>query len=128
MKIVINNTCGFQISQEALDRYNELRRERGYGGGKLTYKISREQDRQDDLRCDPIFVRVVEELGERAHRRSGRFTIYKLNDEYYNERLWEFREFDGATWVELNDRAIELWRELQQLRPQSDRLNSNNTM
>jgi len=112
MKVVGSGVGGgFRISDEAWARYNELRAARGRPAVPHVRRPLGEQEKV--LRCDADFVRVVEELGVRAHAHGHLLTIETIDDDHYVAGLWSFREYDDATHVELNERAIELWQELR---------------
>lgn len=112
MKVVINKCYGgFNLSNEAVERCLEL-------GMKLTDYLSggyadpsadfvrlkdsliRDQKyavchsrSENSFRCNPIVVRVVEELGEKAN---GPFAKLKIVDVPFDSpRGWEIDEYDG---------------------------------
>ena len=81
--VVINaKHGGFDLSQEAIDRYNELT------GQKIIYS-------SDIPRDDRYLVHVVKELGNRA---SGTYTTLKIV-EIPAEVDWIVQDYDGAEWI-----------------------------
>ena len=83
MKIVIN-AChgGFDLSDEALDLYNEL------SGKSLRYCWDIERD-------DPHLVKVVETLGKKANGRFARLKVVDIPEDVD----WKIEEYDGLEWV-----------------------------
>ena len=83
MKIVIN-AChgGFDLSDEALDLYNEL------SGKSLRYCWDIERD-------DPFLVKVVETLGKKANGRFARLKVVDIPEDVD----WQIEEYDGLEWV-----------------------------
>ena len=79
-KIAINTTYGgFSLSNEALALYAE-------------YSQTQPEDYLSISRCDPILIRVVEELGERACKS---VKIVEVPDEVE----WDVHDYDGIEWV-----------------------------
>jgi len=124
MKVVINSCHGgFDLSEEAIDRYNELRGLKFYKHYDGKWKFASyytvpyeeflrvlEEDKKEGnykasnalcwsyreiARNDPILVQVVKELGERAN---GRFAELKLVDIPLDIQ-WTIEEYDGCEWV-----------------------------
>lgn len=88
MKVVIN-TCygGFSLSDEAVERYLELRPDIDTDEFSL-YNV---------YRGDWALVQVVEELGDRtaAGAAGTRLKVVEIPDDVD----WEIHEYDGAEWV-----------------------------
>jgi hypothetical protein len=80
-KVVIN-TCfgGFSISEEALEWLRE--------NGGCDY----------DIRHDPLLVKCVETLGERAWGGSAELKVVEIS-----QPLYRVGEYDGKEWVETPD-------------------------
>ena len=130
MKVVIN-TCfgGFGLSPLAVKRYGELKGIPLYMyaeyGGHLRqvsydkeppfvpyyYTIPNLTEWQDEYcfherdipRDDPILIRVVEELGDKANGEYAKLSIIEIPDEVD----WEISEYDGNESIEEVHRS---WR------------------
>ena len=57
----------------------------------------------DDNRADPVFIQVVEELGEKASGRFGQLEIVEIPDDVE----WTIEEYDGVEWIAEKHRT---WR------------------
>jgi len=113
MQIVCNGHEGFRLSDEALEHYNDLRAIHQLDSLEQS-QLSPELIRS--MRRDPLFVATVEALGERAHLHDIAFRIVSLDDELYENNLWHLDEYDGAADVRINERAVELWEQLKNVR------------
>jgi hypothetical protein len=84
-KIVINDRHGgFGLSEEALAVYN------------LAYNSNTALDYDANIpRNDPVLVRIVETLGERANSRYSRLKVVEIPDDVE----WTVCEYDGCEWV-----------------------------
>jgi hypothetical protein len=108
IKVVINDTFGgFGLSQEARDLY----RKRTYSWCYFIEEIWDMTDEEaetrhinddntvnyDDreFRTDPVFVQIVEELGERA---SGRHALLKVV-EIPDDVKWVVKNNNGNEWI-----------------------------
>lgn len=69
----------------------------------------------------PDFVSAVEMVTS-AWSSSIPLRVVAIDAEQYAARLWSFREYGGATVLEENERAIELWQELHAARAREQRL------
>ena len=130
MKIVINNCHGgFGLSDEAIERYIDLRGLSLYKDFNSTWKTSsyytvpvaefEEAHKQDkktgdyaksnalcwshyDLeRNDPLLIQVVEEMGKNANNRFSELKIVEIPDDV----AWHIQEYDGLEWVAENHRT-----------------------
>jgi hypothetical protein len=85
MKVAINSYYGgFDLSKEALARYEEL--------GGVGFQ-----------RNDPILIQVIEELGEDANGDFAELKIVEIPDDVE----WFIEEYDGMEWVAEKHRT---WR------------------
>jgi len=84
MKVVIN-TCygGFELSQKALELYSRLK---GSSEPINDYYIERN---------DPILIKVVETLGDKANGSTAELAIVEIPDDIN----WEIEQYDGVEWV-----------------------------
>ena len=84
MKIVIN-ACygGFGLSKEALKKLN-----------MDEYKIKRN---------DPLLIKIIEELGEKANGNYANLKIIEIPDDVE----YEIEEYDGWEWISEKHR---IWR------------------
>lgn len=91
MKIVINDCYGgFDISEKALKRYNEL------AGRNIEYS--------DDIeRHDPSLIKVVEELKEEANTDVSELKIIEIPEGI----SYQIEDYDGMEWVAEKHRT---WR------------------
>ena len=119
MKIVTSTSGGCTLSQEAFDRYNELCREQGLEDQMLEDVYDMRTD-EKNFCFDALFVRVVEELGERTLMSGNGFVIFEFDDEYYEADLWTMRRINDTILFEVNKRAIDLWEELKAVRCERD--------
>ena len=88
MKVVINKRYGgFGTSDEAKALYTQYHRQIHNTDGK--YKD------YDTDRTDPILIRVVEELGERANSIFSDLKIVEVPDDVE----WTIKDYDGIEWV-----------------------------
>ena len=130
MKIVINNCHGgFGLSDEAIERYIDLRGLSLYKDYNSTWKTSsyytvpvaefEEAHKQDkktvdyaksnaycwshyDLeRKDPLLIQVVEEMGKNANNRFSELKVVEIPDDV----AWHIQEYDGLEWVAENHRT-----------------------
>ena len=124
MKIIINNCHGgFSLSNEAIDRYIELKGLKLYKEFDDTwrinsyytvpvdeyYQVHKKDKKLGDYsasnalnwdyhkieRNDPILIQVVEELGKKADGKFGQLKIVDIPD--YVE--WQIEEYGGMEWV-----------------------------
>jgi len=93
MKIVIN-TCygGFGLSDEAVDKYAELKGIPNDGSYRYINDIERD---------DPILVHVVEELGEKANGLYAELNIINIP----NDVVWHVDEYDGMESIHEDHRS-----------------------
>jgi hypothetical protein len=84
-KVVINKCYGgFSLSPAAVARMAELQ-------GRPQHAISSHPEN----RADPLLVRVVEELGEKASGECAKLKIVEIPDGI----AWEIEEYDGMEHV-----------------------------
>jgi len=85
MKKIVINDChgGFGLSPEGEKMYIELR---GIPSCDSVYDIPRD---------DPMLVKVVETLGEKANGDFSELKIVEIPDDV----RWEVKEYDGSEWV-----------------------------
>ena len=84
MKIVINaDYGGFNLSEEAEVRYREIS---GEYWPMFRWEVKRD---------DPMLIRVIEELGQRANGQFANLKIVEIPDEVE----WQIEEYDGSEWV-----------------------------
>jgi hypothetical protein len=124
MKIVINNCHGgFGLSDEAIERYIELRGLALFKDFNSTWKTSsyytvpvaefeeaHQQDKKigdytksnalcwsqyDIERNDPLLIQVVEEMGENVNTRFSELKVVNIPDDVE----WQIEEYDGSEWV-----------------------------
>jgi hypothetical protein len=124
MKIVINNCHGgFGLSEEAIERYIDLRGLALFKDFNSTWKTSsyytvpvaefeeaHQQDKKigdytksnalcwsqyDIERNDPLLIQVVEEMGENVNTRFSKLKVVEIP----NDVEWQIEEYDGAEWV-----------------------------
>ena len=124
MKIVINNCHGgFGLSDEAIERYIDLRGLSLYKDFNSTWKTNsyytvpvaefeeaHKQDKKtgdyaksnalcwshyDIERNDPLLIQVVEEMGENVNNRFSELKVVEIPDDV----AWQIDEYDGAEWV-----------------------------
>jgi len=104
MKIVVNRCYGgFGLNDEAFEKYLE------YKGinfvksdGKSPFGTYHYYDDEDSLlsywdipRDDPILIKVVEELGDKANSWASDLEIVEIPDDIE----WGIEEYDGKEWV-----------------------------
>jgi len=123
-KVVINRRYGgFSLSEAGIRKYFEIlgqpvwvekdvvlntywkvppdqRQERTVGGAWYEMSIDDRWDREVFCdrgldRDDPILVRVVEELGEKANGRFAELKVIEIPDDVE----WTIDEYDGMEWV-----------------------------
>jgi len=88
MKIVINRRYGgFRISREARELYCKYSLE--------INKVKGEYHDFDVDRTDPILIRVVEELGDKANGGFAELKIVEVPDDV----RWTIKDYDGIEWV-----------------------------
>jgi hypothetical protein len=94
---IIINTCygGFSISREAIDLYNHYA---GFDAVTSPYA-----QRDEYHRDDPMLVRVVRELGERANGDHAQLKIVTIPDDVD----WILEEYDGIEWIAERHRTWE---------------------
>ncbi len=95
---VAYNTCwgGFSLSDQALSRYLQLKREAGI----VVYDEDIEFNRDDiKRRSDPHLIQVIEELGESAN---GSLARLQIRDVPAGSR-WRIDEYDGSETVRTVD-------------------------
>jgi hypothetical protein len=124
MKIVINNCHGgFGLSEEAIERYIDLRGLALFKDFNSTWKTNsyytvpvaefeevHQQDKKignyarsnaltwshyDIERNDPLLIQVVEEMGENVNTRFSELKVVEIP----NDVEWQIEEYDGAEWV-----------------------------
>ena len=124
MKIVINKCFGgFGLSHKAVMQYAELKgfklypfvetgechRFKPYGGGEVflihyskaplldngSYLEDSYFSDRDIERTDPILIKVVEELKEKANGHSAKLSVIEIPDDI----KWEIDEYDGIETV-----------------------------
>lgn len=124
MKIVINNCHGgFGLSDEAIERYIDLRGLSLYKDYNSTWKTNsyytvpvaefeeaHKQDKKtgdyaksnamcwshyDIERNDPLLIQVVEEMGDNASNRFSALKVVEIPDDVE----WQIDEYDGLEWV-----------------------------
>ena len=116
MKIVINRCYGgFGLSHEAMMMYFEIKGipvypdvypEDGDNVSNLvTYWPVKEEDRvvgevfplsvYDIERTDPVLVKVVEQLGDRANGYYSELSVVEIPDDV----KWMIQEYDGIEWI-----------------------------
>jgi len=62
-------------------------------GAHWYYRADEEEEYK--LRCDPIFVQVVEELGDEANGSCSTLKIVEIPDDIE----WEIEDYDGSEWI-----------------------------
>jgi len=89
MTEIVINCCygGFGLSQDALDLYNKYS---GKSIDSLYYEFTR---------TDPILVRVVEELGDKANGSCSRLIVYELEP----GTKYRIEDYDGYESIETED-------------------------
>jgi hypothetical protein len=117
MKIVINKCYGgFGLSHEAMMMYFEIKGipvypdvypEDGDDAGNqiVTYWPVKEEDRvvgevfplsvYDIERTDPVLLKVVEQLGDRANGYYSELSVVEIPDDV----KWIIQEYDGIEWI-----------------------------
>lgn len=110
MKIVINRCYGgFSLSEEAFERYLELKGitwykfKSKYNSTMYStvpqeeYAVGNDQylSNINMSRGDPILVRVVEEMRDKANGGYAELKVVKIPDGVE----WEIEEYDGMEWV-----------------------------
>lgn len=118
MKIVINSDFGgFSLSDEAMERYLELKdikwvKEETKYGSTLYYHHGYVEgvdegkvliSEYDFDRSEPILIRVVEELGERANGTYASLKVVEIPDDV----KWHIADYDGREHIAENHRK---WR------------------
>jgi len=119
MKVIIN-TCwgGYNLSQEALKRYIELKELKLFSDDKGSYyyvpveeyKKALAEDEKNNRgytsnrlcwgennikRNDDILIKVIEELGEKANGEYSRLKIVEIPDDI----KWKIENYDGCEYV-----------------------------
>ena len=102
-KVIINSEHGgFGLSDEACRRYLELsqitweERDGQYAGqGPLFYVNDQFWSDRDIDRDDPVLIRVIEELGDRANGRYAQLKIIEIPADVE----WYIEEYDGKEHV-----------------------------
>ena len=106
MRKIVVNRCygGFALSREAILLMRE------YGSEEAKKKVmmgeTHPNGKVNDFSCDwyslyetsrddPILIRVVEELGEKASGYVSNLQIVEIPDDVE----WEIEEYDGQEWV-----------------------------
>ena len=93
MQRIVINICygGFGLSEEAESRYREIT---GEYWPMFRWEVKRD---------DPMLIRVIEELGDKA---SGKYADLKIV-EIPDGVQWQIDEYDGNEWVAEQHRT---WR------------------
>jgi hypothetical protein len=105
-KIAINKRHGgFSLSREFWERYAELSgfellvKDSKFEGYSLFYKDVEQDENllsEHDLeRDDPILIKVVEELKQKASTMFSDIVIVEIPDDVQ----WDIEEYDGLEWV-----------------------------
>ena len=94
MKVVINQCYGgFGLSVEGVLLYEEL------GGtaeiGRSEYHGKTYFNYYSIPRNDPILVKVVEQLGDKANDKYANLVVVEVPD----DAAWHVAEYDGNEWV-----------------------------
>jgi xanthine dehydrogenase molybdopterin-binding subunit B len=104
MKIVLNKCFGgFGISDKAFEKYLEYKgidyvktEDKRILGGANYYDTKEKKLTYYNIeRDDPILVKVVEELGDKANGRFSDLEVVEIPDDIE----WDIEEYDGKEWV-----------------------------
>ena len=95
MKKVVINVChgGFGLSKEAVERYCA---EKSIDPGEwVGFGYYSKFYAGQLLRDDPLLIKIVEEMGDKANGRCAELKIVEIPDDVN----WSIEEYDGWEWV-----------------------------